>query len=99
MITQLKGFHLLLLVAFGAGHTTMTTLQQNIESMTAHMEMLYHYKPQAPDHELLGLALVTQQFRMHFNMWVSRRLASATPTPFPPSIHMVWDQILLSRCA
>jgi hypothetical protein len=93
--TQLKGFRLLLLVAFGAGHTTTTALQQYIEAMTAHMELLYHYRPRSPDHELLGPALVTQQFRMHFNVWVSRQLASATPTPFPAGVHSIWDQMLL----
>jgi hypothetical protein len=86
---------LLLLVAFGAGHTTTAALQQYIEAMTAHMELLYHYRPRSPDHELLGPALVTQQFRMQFNVWVSRQLASATPTPFPVGVHSIWDQMLL----
>jgi hypothetical protein len=43
--TQLKGFRLLLLVAFGSTHTTTLALEQFIQSMSAYMEMLYNYKP------------------------------------------------------
>jgi hypothetical protein len=93
--TQLKGFRLLLIVAFGPGHTTTAALGRFIDAMSSHMEILYHYRPRALDHELLGPALVCQQFRLHFNVWVSRQLASPGPVPFPESVHDMWDQILL----
>jgi hypothetical protein len=93
--TQLKGFWLLLLVAFGSGHTTTVALGQFIGSMSAYMEMLYNYKPRAPNHEVLGPALVCQQFRMHFNVWAARQLSSVTPVAFPTGVHDIWDQILL----
>jgi hypothetical protein len=93
--TQLKGFRLLLLVAFGGTHTTTLALEQFIQSMSAYMEMLYNYKPHAPDHEVLGPALVCQQFRMHFNVWAARQMASPTPVAFPNGVHDMWDQILL----
>jgi hypothetical protein len=50
---QLKGFWLLLMVAFGSRRTMTVAQGQFIGSMSAYMEMLHIYKPQAPDHEVL----------------------------------------------
>jgi hypothetical protein len=92
---QLKGFRMLVIVAFGVNHTSTSALQTFIESMRANMEVLHHYMPRAPNHKLLGPALVCQQYCLHFNVWVLRQLGSPTPMPFPPGVHEIWDQILL----
>jgi hypothetical protein len=95
-ITQLKGFRLLLLVAFGPGHVATLALERFLEELQAHMETLHNYRPRAPDHGLLGPALICQQFRLHFNVWVSRQMTSVAPVAFPDQVHAVWDQLLLS---
>lgn len=64
---QLKGFCLLLIVAFGASPTATSTLQTFIESMTAYMEVLHHYTPQA--HNQLASLMHRELFRYLISGW------------------------------
>jgi hypothetical protein len=88
-ITQLEGFRLLLIVAFRPGHLATLALERFLKEMQAHMETLHNYRPQAPNHKVLGPALICQQFRLHFNVWILCQITLVAPVAFPDQVHGV----------